>query len=155
MTTFAAETYGRMSEVMLDTINEIALYAAQSDRAKGLQPRRRAVGWRAAASAVIAKCTAEAWIGATAYPCGTNPRPARYVREEPQPALGPPLCQATRPTSVAPDQPPAPPPGSNDRYLRSRAGQLRTRFAAYRSERGQGLPYGGIPEHIRNVGTTA
>ena len=38
-----------------DTIRELALCAAQSDRARGLQARGRAAGWRASASAVIAK----------------------------------------------------------------------------------------------------
>ena len=33
VTTFAAETYGRMSELMLDTMRELSLYAAQADRA--------------------------------------------------------------------------------------------------------------------------
>ena len=83
VTTFAAETYGRMSEPMLDTMRELALYAAQADRARGLQARRRAAGWRASASTVLAKCAAEAWLASTAYPIGRAPH--HRVAPEPEP----------------------------------------------------------------------
>ena len=130
VTTFATETYGRVSDAMHEAMRELAQLAAESDRARGLQARRRLSGWRASVSTVLAKAMAESWLASTAFPCGTNKRPARYPASHLEPGTPhhvprPNTTASAFPTQVEEDPRPDP-------YTRRRMRVLRARFREYR-----------------------